>query len=525
MLTNPLFLGLDFGSDSVRAVLVSGERGVEAASSVKNYPRWGNGEFSSAIEGRFRQHPLDYLEAMTDAVREVLQGADAGLVSGIGVDTTGSTPCAVDSQGTPLAMKPAFSNDPDAMFILWKDHTAIHEADEINGLAHSGKYEDYTRFSGRAYSCEWFWAKILHIMRKNERVRDAAASWIEHCDWICAELAGIHNAKLVPRGRCAAGHKALWNASWGGLPPLDFFAELDPVLCSIAKSYPAMTMTADKPVGKLSGEWAEKLGLPAGIPIAGGMVDCHCGAVGAGITKGVMVKVVGTSTCDVIAAPQFDHCISGVCGQVDGSVLPGMLGIEAGQSAFGDIFAWFKNILSWSGDVSLAELEKAAGALPWDPEAPVALDWFNGRRSPDADPLCKGAITGLTLGTSTPRLYRTLIEAACFGSRRIADRLAEEGVNVNSIVAVGGIANRSPLVMQTLADALERDLVVSKSTQACALGAAMFASVAAGYHANMEDAIKAMGQGAAAVYKPVPENVDICRSLYAKYCRLAALGD
>ena len=355
-MTSKLLIGVDFGSDSVRGILVDTANGNELASAVYAYQQWKEGRYSDPAKSQFRQHPADYLTGIETVIKAILAGQNAADVVGIGVDTTGSTPCAVDQAGTPLALTPAFAADPDAMFILWKDHTAIKEAAEITRAAKQAR-EDYTRFEGGVYSSEWFWSKVLHILRTNDQVRAAAFSWVEHCDWVTAELAGDTNPLTLKRSRCAAGHKAMWHPSWGGLPPEEFLTGIDPLLKGLRARLYTDTFTADVPVGTLSQKWADKLGLSTKVVISGGAFDCHAGAVGAGIEPGQMVKVVGTSTCDIIVAPEVGHCVKGICGQVDGSVLPGYTGLEAGQSAFGDIYAWFKRFLSYAGEVDLAKLE------------------------------------------------------------------------------------------------------------------------------------------------------------------------
>ena len=503
-----LLIGLDFGSDSVRALLITAE-GKEIADSVAPYPRWGQGLYSDAAAYRFRQHPLDHIECMEQVIKEVLKHADPSKVKGIGVDTTSSTLCAVDEQGIPLSLRDEFKEDPDAMFVLWKDHTAIAEADRINEIAWNSPC-DYTLYSGGNYSCEWFWSKVLHLLKVNPKVREKAYSFVEHCDWITALLAGAE----VKNSRCAAGHKALWHASWGGLPPESFFNAVDPLLTPFPSRMGNETFTADTPVGKISPLWAEKLGLPKDVVIAAGAVDCHVGAVGAGIAPGEMVKVLGTSTCDIIVMPSIDRCIPGICGQVDGSVLPGFTGLEAGQSAFGDIYAWFRRFLEWSGSkVSLADLEKEAAALP-DSQV-LALDWMNGRRTPDSNPLLTGALFGLTLGTTPPMVYRALVEATVFGTRAIFERFKEQHLEIKSIKATGGIAKKSPFVMQFCADALNMPVAIVNSEQTCALGAAMFGAVASKVHPDICTAQRAMESGCGKVYTPQRN----CDSRYALYRR------
>jgi len=516
-----LTIGLDFGSDSVRAVLVDAAQGEILGSCVHNYKRWSQGKFSNAQESRFRQHPLDYLESMEIVIKGVLAYCNPAEIIGIGVDTTGSTPCAVDRNGVPLAMHSDFADDPDAMFILWKDHTAIKEADDINRHSRTWGRIDYTMYEGGIYSSEWFFAKILHTLRVNEKVRNAAFSWVEHCDWIPGELTGNTDPLTMPRSRCAAGHKALWHESWDGLPPEEFFAGLDPLLSGLRARLFTETKTADNSVGTLCKKWADKLGLSEKIVVSGGAFDCHFGAVGAGIEPYQLVKVFGTSTCDIIVAPKVESCVHGICGQVDGSVVPGMIGLEAGQSAFGDIYAWFKNFLGYAGEVSLSKLEEEAKELPIDPNGILALDWFNGRRTPDANQYLKGAIFGLTLGSTAPMVYRALIEATCCGARHITQRFIEEGVPVNSVVAIGGIARKSPFIMQTCADILNMPIKVAKSDQVCALGGAMFAAVAAGIYPDTHTAMAKMNSGFDAVYNPIPQNVALYEQLYQRYLRYA----
>ena len=509
-------IGLDFGSDSVRAVLVSSS-GAMVATAVHPYARWKEGRYSDPSISMFRQHPLDYLEGVEDTVRSVLaeSGIAPALVAGIGVDCTGSTPCAVDKNGTPLALLPEFAEDPDAMFLLWKDHTSLAEADRINEVCKRGDFPDYTKYSGGRCSPEWFWSKLLHILRVNPKVRGAIHSFAEHCDWITAELTG----SPVKPSRCAAGHKALWHGEWGGLPPEEFFAAVDPLLVPVRKNLYTETYTADTPVGKLSAKWAEKLGLTTETVVAVGAIDCHVGAVGAGIKPGNMVKVVGTSTCDILVAPGVDHCIPGICGQVEGSVLPGLTGLEAGQCAFGDIYAWFTRFLSYAGKVSLPDLEREAAALPDSPV--MALDWMNGRRTPDANELLTGSIYGLNLGTTPPMVFRALVESTAFGARAIIDRYEREGLHVESVTAVGGIARKSSFVMQFLADAMNMPIRVAASDQAVALGAAMFGAAVSGVHKDIFAAMDAMKPGFDVEYLPRRD----CTERYQKYLRLAAASE
>ena len=534
-------IGMDYGSDSVRALLVNVENGEEISSSVYHYERWDKGMYCDPANNQFRQHPLDYLTGLETTVKAVLTDAPAGTaenVIGISVDTTGSTPVAVNKEGTPLSLTPGFEDNPNAMFILWKDHTAIAEAEEINAQAKSWGGEDFTKFSGGIYSSEWFWAKILRTIRVDEKVRKAAFSWVEHCDWISAVLTGNTDPLTMKRSRCAAGHKAMWHASWGGLPSEDFLTELDPKLSGIRDRLYTETDTAEVKVGDLTEEWAAKLGLSRNVAVSGGAFDAHMGAVGGQIKPYHISKIMGTSTCDIIVAPNAevgDKLISGICGQVDGSVVPGMTGMEAGQSAFGDIYAWFKRLLCWvpehfaieekekiSSSI-LAELTKEASKIKIGETDVSALDWMNGRRTPDADQNLKGAIFGLNLGSSAPMLFRALVESTVFGTKKIADRFTSEGIPVKGIIALGGIAKKSPFVMQMCADVLDIPIKVVKSEQACALGAAMFAAVTAGYYDNIETAMDKMGGGFETSYEPIAENTAKYAKHYQKYCKYAEL--
>jgi L-ribulokinase len=542
-------LGLDFGTDSVRAVIVDAQSGKEEANRVAYYRRWRRGLYCDPARNRFRQHPLDYMESMQEAVKGALEELPAGAgqgVAGIGIDTTGSTPCAVDEGGTPLALTPGFEENPNAMFVLWKDHTAVREAEQINRQARSWGGVDFTRYEGGVYSSEWFWAKILHVLREDAKVAKAAFSWVEHCDWMPALLTGHTDPLTMKRSRCAAGHKAMWHPEWGGLPAEEFLLQLDGRLKGLRKRLYSETYTSDQKAGELTPEWGEKLGLPAGIAVAVGAFDAHIGAVGGGVSAGTLTKIMGTSTCDVMVAPEKEigsRQVAGICGQVDGSIIPGLIGLEAGQSAFGDVYAWFVNLLYWPLEYAegapaeaaakeklrddikekmLANLTEEAARLPAGSGGLLALDWLNGRRTPDADQSLKGAIAGLTLGSTAPGVFRALVEATAFGSRAIAERFRREGVAIDQVVALGGVSQRSPFVMQVTADVLNMPIKVAASEQACALGGAMFAGVAAGLYATVEEAQGKMGSGFSRTYRPDPGNAKTYDELYRKY---VALGE
>jgi L-ribulokinase len=532
-------IGIDFGTDSVRALVVNAETGKEEAEAEAPYPRWAEGRYCDPANNRFRQHPLDYIESLESVVRGALKKVTPekrNKIIGIGIDTTGSTPCAVDRQGSPLALKKEFSENPDAMFVLWKDHTAIEEADQINQRARHWGGTDFTAFEGGIYSSEWFWAKILHVLRSSAEVREAAYSWVEHCDWLPALLTGNTDPLALKRSRCAAGHKAMWHWQWGGLPDEQFLEQLDPLLAGLKQKLYKETFTSDNKAGELCAEWAQRLNLEAGIAIAVGALDAHMGAVGGGVTKETLAKIMGTSICDMIVAPPDalqPEPVAGICGQVDGSIVPGMVGLEAGQSAFGDVYAWFADLLSWPLkwlDNSLSpeearerifiNLTEEAQKMAIENTGLLALDWLNGRRTPDADQNLKGAIIGLTLGSSAPAIFRALVEATAYGSRAIVERLVSSGVEIRQVVAMGGIAHKSPFVMQVSADVMNMPIKVVKSEQTCALGAAMFAAVAAGFHQSLTAAQGKMVGGFSRTYTPIPENVDRYEQLYQSYLKL-----
>ena len=545
-------IGVDYGTDSVRTVLVDTANGKEISHSVYYYPRWKAGKYCDPVNNRFRQHPLDYLEGIERTITDVLAKAPEGSaenVVAISIDTTGSTPVAVDRQGTPLALLPEFAENPNAMFVLWKDHTATAEAEVINQLARSWGGVDYTKFEGGIYSSEWFWAKILHVLRADSSIRKSAYSWVEHCDWIPALLTGNHDPLSLKRSRCAAGHKAMWHAEFEGLPAEAFLEKLDPLLSGLRSRLYTETHTCEVKAGNLSSEWARRLGLSEQVAVGAGSFDAHIGALGGEIKPYFLSKIMGTSTCDILIAPSEevgDKFVKGICGQVDGSVIPGMLGLEAGQSAFGDVYAWFKNLLAGPAIALIQQTTKldantkneliseiVENLIPWlTSEAEkieigetgiLALDWLNGRRTPDANQLLKGAIFGLNLGSEAPGIFRALVEATAFGSKKIIDRFIGEGIPIEGIIALGGVAKKSPFVMQVVADVLNKPILVARSEQACALGSAMAAAVVGGLYPTIAEAQQAMGGGFETEYVPNPVNAQRYSALYQAYLHFGAL--
>lgn len=531
-------IGVDYGTDSVRSVLTDAYTGEEIAAAVFYYPRWKKGLYCDPSANRFRQHPLDYIEGLEQTIQTCLQKAGpaiAAQVKGISVDTTGSTPIAVNQQGIPLSLLPAFAENPNAMFVLWKDHTATEEAAQINEHARSFS-TNYLQYVGGIYSSEWYWAKLLFLLRTDETIRQHIHSFVEHCDWIPFLLTGGNDATQLKRGICSAGHKALWAKEFDGLPPDDFFTSLDPLLKGFTGQSFTHTYTADQPAGNLSAEWAGKLGLSTDVVVGIGAFDCHMGAVGGQIEPYYLSKVMGTSTCDMLVAPKEEVSnilVNGICGQVDGSIIPGMIGMEAGQSAFGDVYAWFRNLLAWPlqwitdeeekeriSDKIMGELAAAAAQLPLQETDEIAVDWLNGRRTPDANQLLKGALQGLNLATDAPRLFKALVEATCFGAKAITDRFTEQGITIKGLIGLGGVAKKSPYIMQTMADIMNMPIRVHKSEQTCAAGAAMFAATAAGIYPTVEKAMEVMGQGFDTTYYPNENRAALYQKRYAQYKKL-----
>lgn len=518
-------IGLDFGTNSVRALVVRCSDGAELATAVVPYASGLDGIFLNPADHNLaRQHPADWLAGAEAAIREALARASEcndfspAMVIGIGVDGTGSSPLPVDSQNRPLADDPRFSGNPNALCWLWKDHTAIDEAERITETARELRPQYLAKIGG-TYSSEWFWAKIWHCLNTDPDVFHAAHSWVELADYIPAVLAGVVRPADIVRGVCMAGHKALYAEDWGGLPDAAFLSALDPRLAELLPRLYQKAVDASSRAGSLCPEWAAKLGLPAGIAIAVGEMDVHYGAIGCGVDEGTLVKVIGTSSCDcaVVSADRHVPDIPGICGIVKGAILPGYFGIEAGQSAVGDIFKWFVEGIC-EGDSGLHHvLTDQAAALRPGQSGLMALDWNNGNRNVLVNPRLTGLLIGQTLHTSRAEIYRALIEATAFGARAIIERIVEFGVPVRLIVCSGGIAAKNPFLMQIYADVTGCEMRVSRSDQACALGAAIGAAVCAGAHPDFATAQSAMTGLKDAAYRPIPENQAVYQELYRIY--------
>ena len=529
ILSGPAFtLGIDYGTNSVRALVVRCSDGKEFGSSVVGYPSGREGVLLDARDHNLaRQHPGDHLAAMEQAVREALRdasgqkGFSAARVVGIGVDTTGSSPLPVDARNRALGALPRWRKNPNAQCWLWKDHTSWREAARITEMAAKHRPHLIAK-CGNTYSSEWFWSKIWRCKNVAPEVFDAAYSWVELADWIPSVLAGVTDPRAVRRGICAAGHKGMFGAEWGGLPDKKFLAMLDPGLAALRDRLYDEAHDASEIAGHLCAEWSAKLELPAGIPIAIGELDVHYGAVGCGIAEGVLVKVIGTSTCDCAVVPgkRAMRDIPGICGIVPGAILPGFFGVEAGQSAVGDIFKWWVEGVC-GGDSSLhARLTSEAAAMRPGQGGLLALDWNNGNRTILVDPLLSGLLVGQTLHTTRAEIYRALIEGTAFGARAIIERLKEYGVPVRRVVCAGGIAEKNPMLMQIYADVTGCTMQVAGSSQACALGSAVAAAVVAGVYKNYPAAQKAMTSLKPVLYRPIAANRRVYDKLYTLYRRL-----
>jgi len=525
-------LGLDYGTNSVRALIVRCADGDELASAVVPYPSGEAGILLAAQSPQLaRQHPGDYLYGLQKSVRRALARAkkaepafSPAQVVGVGIAATGSSPLPVDAANRPLALLPQFAQNLAAQCWLWKDHTSWREAEQITQLAAQHRPQFIAK-CGNTYSSEWFWSKIWHCLNTAPEVFAAAHSWVELADWLPSVLAGVDAPERIVRSVCCAGHKALYAEDWGGLPDAAFLQTLAPPLAALRERLYEKAHDALTPAGQLCPEWARTLGLRSGIPISVGAVDVHYGAIGCGIKEGALVKVLGTSSCDcaVISAEKAVPDIPGICGIVNGSILPGTYGIEAGQPAVGDIFKWFvEGVLGDRSGRSHARLSAAAAALRPGQSGLLALDWNNGSRSPLIDPMLSGLLLGQTLHTTPGEIYRALIEASAFGARAIIERLKDYGVPVKTVICAGGIAEKNPLLMQLYADITGCTMRISRSSQACALGAAVTAAVIAGAHKNFAAAQRAMTGLQQIIYRPRSKAQKAYEPLYALYCQLQA---
>lgn len=524
-------LGLDYGTNSVRALLVDVVSGREIASSSWTYEHGKDGIILSREDPNFaRQHPADYLKGAELTIKRALSAAkrvvanfSPNQVIGIGVDFTASTPLPVDRRGKPLAFSERFEDNPDALAWLWKDHTAVAEAEEITNMARRNRPQFLAKCGG-AYSCEWYFSKILRCMRTSQSVFNAAYTWVEAADWIPAVLTGTDTPEKITIGICQAGHKAMFNSEWGGYPDEKFLKQIDPRIGELRSRMPSKAQDISKSVGGVCEEWSQKTGLPVGIPVATGSIDAHMGAVGAGVEPGVMVQIIGTSACDMIVVPQDRILpdIPGVCGIVKGSILPGFTGIEAGQSAVGDIYNWFVDCIQPGGKKagSHQALTKDAAALRPGESGLLALDWNNGNRNVLQDQRLSGLLVGQSLHTTPAEIYRTLVESTAFGLLAIITRLEQYNIKINSIVNCGGISEKNAMVMQIYADVTGRPMKLSRSSQTCALGCAIAGAVVGGAYATVPQAQEKMTGLKIREFEPRPEANQIYKQLFKLYRQL-----
>ena len=547
-------IGLDYGTNSVRALIVNTANGAEVATAVWTYAHGTEGVILARDPNLARQHPADYakgaeitLAAVLAKAKKSVRGFSADQVVGLGVDTTGSTPLPVDANGQPLAFQKKFAKHPAALAWLWKDHTGVAEAAEITALARELRPQFLAKCGG-TYSSEWFWSKILHCLRTAPEVFDAADAWVEFADYVPAMLTGTEAPEKFTVGVCTAGHKGLWNSNWGGYPDAAFLSHLDPKLGQLRDRLPSRVTTVDESVGGLTAGWAKRTGLRAGTPVAVGALDAHLGAVGSGVSQGALVKIIGTSTCDIAVWPNTRPLadVPGLCGIVDGSVLPGYFGLEAGQSAVGDIFNWFVNYIRPGAPTTASasrkitsetrrdgarrsathqELSQAAAKLQPGESGLLALDWNNGNRTILVDQRLTGVLLGQTLYTTPAEIYRALIEATAFGALTIINRFEEYGVKIEQVINCGGIAEKNPLVMQIYADVTGRPMKLSRSAQTCALGAAIAGAVVASIYPDFPAAQKKMTGLKPRSFKPNAKAHATYQQLYRLYRQLHdALG-
>lgn len=537
-------IGIDYGTDSVRALLADAATGETIADSVFSYPRWGRQEYCSPAEARFRQHPQDYLDGLRHVIGEVVAARPdaAPHIRAVSVDTTASTPCLVDRTCTPLALRPEYADDPDAMFVLWKDHTAQRESEEITALCARSEI-NYARHSGNHYSAECFWAKCLHLLRGSRRLRRDAYAMVELCDWIPTVLTGADDPSAIRASHCAAGSKQMWAEAWGGFPPEAFFEALDPALLPIVRNISKTNRTCDHAAGTITPAWAQTLELPEGVVVGVGNIDAHAGAVGAGIRCGTVVLNLGTSACHMALMPSDEmggRLVEGIFGQVDSSIVPGMVGFEAGLSAFGDVYAWFRNLLCWPleellvqpgapdaqarqrlaeecRDKIMGRLTEEAERLEPRADMPLATDWLNGRCNPYPAPELTGTLTGLRLSTTAPEIYYAFAEATAFATKAILDHLAANGVAIERLTGIGGISQKSPFVMQLLADVTGREISVIDCKQACAMGSVVYATVIAGCYGSVEEAQRALCNFPARRYAPREGRHPLLMQRYERY--------
>jgi L-ribulokinase len=515
-------LGLDFGTESVRAVLVD-LRGRELASAVAKYR---HGQIIESLPGSKKklpphyalQHPLDWLDSAAKAARAALSGAKvlAGEVLGIGVDFTSCTMLPTKRDGTPLCLLKEFAAEPLAWPKLWKHHGAQSQTDRINAVARA-RGESFLQRYGGIIGLEWFFPKMLETLELAPRAYDAADVWLEAGDWFVWQLTG-GPAETLPRSTCQAGYKGMWSAT-DGYPSEDFLRAVNPKFARVVKDkMPGRLLAPGIAAGELTAAMAKKFGLREGMPVSAAIIDAHAGVPGAGAAEpGTLVMVMGTSSCHMLNS-EVERRVPGVAGVVKDGILPGFFGYETGQAAVGDAFDWLRKL---TGQRDFTDLGREAATLPPGAEDVMCVDWFNGCRTPLMDGALKGVFTGLALHHRPAHLYRALLEASAFGVRWIVELLRDGGVPVRKFVATGGLPHHNPLVVQVYADVLGESITVHPSKQGPALGAAILGALAAGAFKSSGDAIRAMAvRKSAAIFKPDRSHLTAYDALYREYQRL-----
>jgi L-ribulokinase len=483
----PLVLGVDFGTEGVRVVAVNALDSAVIATGSAQFPNWNAGRYCDPYRDMFRQHPQDLLDGFLEAVSQalsVLSEHDRSQIIGLTIDTTGSSPTAIGKDGRPLALSKDFYDDPASMVILWKDHSAVEEAEHLTSVLH------------HEYPSEWFWSKVLRASRENKAVRENTITWAEHADWFPAILCAKSEPKTWRRCRSGASHKALWNP-FSGYPSHQVLSQVDPYLGAVHRSLGDQAWSPNQPFGVLSTDYANNLGLPNGIPVGVGLFDAHSAALAGGVSPGTLVKVIGTSSSEIAVTDMTKNSkFPGVEGIGVGSIFPELVTIESGQAAYGDLAEWLYRLVSFRSNVTLDSrddlfrlLEQEARKLHIE-DLPLAVDWFNGRRAPFSDLKVSGAFSGLSLGTGPAHLYASLMESAAFATRVDLNHLESIGIQVDSIHVLGGVPDRSQYVVSVLSDVLNREISVRESDSASSRGAAICAAVISGVYPDLLTAQK-----------------------------------
>jgi L-ribulokinase len=512
-------LGLDFGTESVRALIVDCETGIERAEAIRKYPhgvitdRLPGGKSSLPPEFAL-QHAGDYVACAIEAIQEALKHVPAADIIGVGVDFTACTILPIKADGTPLQMLPEFKDEPHAWVKLWKHHAAQPEADRVNSLA-AQRGEKFLAYYGGQISSEWMLPKAWEIAKQAPQVYAAADLIIDAGDWMVYQLTGV-----MSRNSCAAGYKGLWNAELG-FPSTEFLRALDPAIESLRDKWLQNIVAPGTSVGGISSAFAARSGLIPGTPVSAATIDAHSGVAGMGVYReGAFSVIMGTSSCHMVLSRELKLFNEGYAGVVKDGILPEFYGYESGQAAVGDIFGWFAREFGPREGDAFRQLSRGASQIKPGESGLIALDWMNGNRSVLMNSNLSGVVLGLTLDTKPHEIYRALIEATAFGSRRIFEAYKDQKIPLNEAVVCGGLT-QDPFILQTYADVLGVPVKAAASTQAVALGAAIFGALAAGSSRggfdDAETAVVRMTRPATRTYWPDPKTKSVYDSLYSMY--------